>query len=280
MGVSIIGNTYTYVYNTETKKLSTTDGSQNDFVKYFNGDIKGSESSTLNNIDKQRKSGFENVLSLLAQSDVFANSLGDDTTFEISSKNIDGDTIEYSINGKTYLTCNIAPALTYSEYKEIADIWRSGNKYACTNNNGFPYPDSVYNKVLKRYEDWLYQSISDEKSSREVLQGKIEEMQENIEAGDVENDPVIKIGASEFTEKEWDRFLENYDELQEDIREAMRVEHEKRLKESQEEEKIQKEILEEIKEKERIQREEVLEKFLNDEIDMDEFMIDLGLMNI
>ena len=141
MSISTIGNTYTYVYNRETKKLSTTDGSQNDFVKYFNGDIK---------------------------------------------------------------------------------------------------------------------------SSREVLQGKIEEMQENIENGDVDHEPAFQIGASEFTEKEWDLFLDNYDKLQDDIREAMRIEHEKRLKESQEEAEIQKKLLEEAEEDDRIQKEDYEEKLLKE----------------
>ena len=150
MSISTIGNTYTYVYNTETKKLSTTDGSQNDFVKYVNGDMKGCE------------------------------------------------------------------------------------------------------------------AVSDEKSSREVLQGKIEEMQENIENGDVDHEPVFQIGASEFTEREWDSFLDNYDKLQDDIREAMRIEHEKRLKESQEEAEIQKKLLEEAEEDDRIQKEDYEEKLLKE----------------
>ncbi|MBQ6845231.1 MAG: hypothetical protein IJO60_11435 [Agathobacter sp.] len=103
----------------------------------------------------------------------------------------------------------------------------------------------------------------EEKSSREILQGKIAEMQENIENGDVDHDPVFQIGASEFTEKEWDTLLENYDELQEEIREAIKLEYEKALKESEEEAEIQKRLLEKAEEKERLQKEIDMEEFVN-----------------
>lgn len=170
MSISTIGNTYTYVYDAQTKKLSTTDGTQNDFTKYFNG---------------------------------------------------------------------------------------------CTNDNGFPYPDAVYNRVLKRYEDWLYQPITDEKDSRELLQGKIEEMQENVEAGDVNQEPVFQIGASEFTEKEWDTFLKNFDDSQEELWEEMKLAHERALEEVQIKEEIRAKQLEAVQKEEQIQ-EEQLEKLQED----------------
>ena len=101
------------------------------------------------------------------------------------------DSIGYAVSDESCPKNNFEPALSYSEYKEIADNWRLSQ----VNN----------------------QSVSDEKSSRELLQGKIEEMQENIENGDLDHEPVVKIGASEFTETEWDTFLENFDDLQEEI---------------------------------------------------------------
>lgn len=51
MSISAIGNTYSYIYNFETKKLTTTDGGENEFTKYFNGEIEGHESETLNGFD-------------------------------------------------------------------------------------------------------------------------------------------------------------------------------------------------------------------------------------
>lgn len=161
MSISAIGNTYSYVYNFETKKLTTTDGGENEFTKYFNGEIEGYESETLNGFDRQRRAGFENVLDLLEQGAFGKEKPAEDAVLELSGKNIDADTIEFSVNGKTYLRCSVAPALTYSEYLECSRIRNSGKTYACTNNDGWSYPDEVYNRVLKRYEDRLNQPLSE-----------------------------------------------------------------------------------------------------------------------
>lgn len=161
MSVSTIGNTYSYIYNYETKKLTTTDGGENEFTKYFNGEIEGHESETLNGFDKQRRSGFKDVLSLLEQGAFGKEKPAEDAELELSGKNIDADTIEFYVNGKRYLKCSVAPSLTYAEYEKCTRIWNSGKDYACTNNDGWAYPDEVYNKVLKRYEDWLNQPLSE-----------------------------------------------------------------------------------------------------------------------
>ena len=41
MAVNGIGSVHTYIYHIDTGKLSTKDGSQDDFVDYFNGDLNG-----------------------------------------------------------------------------------------------------------------------------------------------------------------------------------------------------------------------------------------------
>ena len=134
MSVSAIGNTYSYIYNYETKKLTTTDGGENEFTKYFNGEIEGYESETLNGFDRQRRSGFKDVLSLLEQGAFGKEKPAEDTVLELSGKNIDADTIEFYVNGKRYLKCSVAPALTYAEYEECSRIRNSGKAYTCTNN--------------------------------------------------------------------------------------------------------------------------------------------------
>ena len=144
------------------------------------------------------------------------------------------DSIGYAVSDESCPKNNFEPALSYSEYKEIADNWRLSQASS--------------------------QPASDEKSSRELLQGKIEEMQENIENGDLDHEPVVKIGASEFTETEWDTFLENFDDLQEEIREAMKLEYEKALKESEEEALMQKELMEKDEEEERLDKEKMLKE--------------------
>ena len=39
MGITGVGSSYNFVYNTKTGKLSTKDGSKNEFVDFCNGDV-------------------------------------------------------------------------------------------------------------------------------------------------------------------------------------------------------------------------------------------------
>ena len=48
MGITGVGSSYNFVYNTKTGKLSTKDGSKNEFVDFCNGDVKGEDTETLN----------------------------------------------------------------------------------------------------------------------------------------------------------------------------------------------------------------------------------------
>ena len=41
MNVTGVGSTYNFIYNTKTGKLSTKDGSKNEFVDFCNGDYSG-----------------------------------------------------------------------------------------------------------------------------------------------------------------------------------------------------------------------------------------------
>lgn len=62
--------------------------------------------------------------------------------------------------------------------------------------------------------------------ARELIRKRVEELLIKIQNGDTET--YYPIGASFFTEKEWDKFLEKFDKLEEEIRTQMREEHAKR----------------------------------------------------
>jgi hypothetical protein len=47
MSVSGIGSNYTYIYNSTAGKLSTKDGSNDEFVDYYNGDLSAKDSRRL-----------------------------------------------------------------------------------------------------------------------------------------------------------------------------------------------------------------------------------------
>ena len=51
MGITGVGSSYNFVYNTKTGKLSTKDGSKNEFVDFCNGDVKGEDTESLNHFD-------------------------------------------------------------------------------------------------------------------------------------------------------------------------------------------------------------------------------------
>ncbi len=68
-----------------------------------------------------------------------------------------------------------------------------------------------------------------------VITQRIEYLEEKIKNGDTETS--YRIGASSFTEREWNKLMANVDEIQDDMRRLMREEHEKREKESKEKEK-------------------------------------------
>lgn len=131
--------------------------------------------------------------------------------------------------------------------------------YTVGNSNAYMYntETKIFSKTDNSQKDFVncLSTKAEEKNSREILQGKIEEMQENIETGNLDHEPVFQIGASEFTENGWEQLLENFDEVQEDVREAIKLEYEKAVKESEEKAKRQKELLEEMEEKKQIQKE-------------------------
>ncbi|MDE7313704.1 MAG: hypothetical protein K2N87_19115 [Eubacterium sp.] len=70
----------------------------------------------------------------------------------------------------------------------------------------------------------------------EFFQDKINEIYVKVKSGDTE--PSFQIGAISFTEKEWNKFLEEFDAIQDAIRELMREEQEKK-----EAERLKKELL-------------------------------------
>lgn len=167
MSISAIGNTYSYIYNFETKKLTTTEGTQNDFTKYFNGEIEGHESEILNGFDKQRRSGFKDVLSLLEEGAFGKEKPAEDAVIELSGKNIDGDTIEFSVNGKTYLRCSVSPSLTYEEYEKFHKAWMSQGAdtlFSYTENKGYNKAEnsiSLVQGMAARLSNGFVLSITD-----------------------------------------------------------------------------------------------------------------------
>ena len=58
MGITGVGSSYNFVYNTKTGKLSTKDGSKNEFVDFCNGDVKGEDTESLNHFDAHTRNAL------------------------------------------------------------------------------------------------------------------------------------------------------------------------------------------------------------------------------
>lgn len=120
MGITGIGSSSTYIYNIKTGKLATKDGSKDDFVDYFNGDISGKQSDSLNGYDVRKKRDI-NAMIMLYQSmtgsnvkGLFQEKNGDE--YEITSNIVDGVTAQYSVNGEKVFKAYDMNVFHYVDY--------------------------------------------------------------------------------------------------------------------------------------------------------------------
>lgn len=193
MGISGVGSQNIYIYNSQTKKLATKDGSKDAFVDYFNGDISEGESPSLNGFDARRKYDIETMIEIWS-SEEKGNIFNDPTKteFEITTKDIDAAESSYFIDGKRAFTgyhcgffqcidpAEIGKALAekmFSKYNQTADQHLSidGVNDAVQNavseekneekRNRFGIPAWLENKALSAYEEWLYRPLSERKSA-------------------------------------------------------------------------------------------------------------------
>lgn len=123
MSTSKIGNSYTYIYNVQTGKLSSKDGKQDDFVDYFNGELNGEIPDTLNGFDSNRKRDLQNLIMLCEQNAL--RGFSDDpnvSEYEISGEIIDAVTSTYSINGDKIFTAYTAVPYSYDQIKAFTQM--------------------------------------------------------------------------------------------------------------------------------------------------------------
>ena len=86
-------------------------------------------------------------------------------------------------------------------------------------------------KIIENLKKWSDTSSDDENTDyQKILSERKNEIYEKVKNGDTEES--FQIGGSSFTEKEWDKLLSEVDDITEEMREAMREEHEKRFAEA------------------------------------------------
>ena len=64
MGITGVGSSYNFIYNAKTGKLSTKDGSKNEFVDFCNGDVKGEDTESLNHFDAHTRYQFQRMVQI------------------------------------------------------------------------------------------------------------------------------------------------------------------------------------------------------------------------
>lgn len=141
MAVNGIGSVHTYIYHIDTGKLSTKDGSQDDFVDYFNGDLNGKHSDTLNGFDQRQKYGIENIRMLYESQKCAAMfSGGNANEIEITSEVADVTTTRFTINGEKVLT-----AYDMCTFSYVDDIMADELLYRTRNSKPYDSSDNSVN---------------------------------------------------------------------------------------------------------------------------------------
>ena len=81
----------------------------------------------------------------------------------------------------------------------------------------------------------VFKQAMDADKLLEMFKEYMDAMYERIQSGNIA-EPSVQIGGASYTQEEWDKMLENFDDIEEDIREEMRKEHEERRVEQLEKE--------------------------------------------
>lgn len=104
MSISGVGSINTYIYNTRTGKLSSKDGQQDAFVDYFNGDITGDESDTLNGFDRARKADINHLIEDWKKYDRSLFNDPEKEEYEITTQIVDAVTSTVQVDGDKIIT--------------------------------------------------------------------------------------------------------------------------------------------------------------------------------
>jgi len=104
MGLSSIGSSYQYFYNIQTGKIQSANETQDDdFVKWFNGDISEDElPDSINGYDERKKTDIQRYIMMLKQGMVDGTGLhteDDENVYQIDYTLVDAVTSKTSIAG-------------------------------------------------------------------------------------------------------------------------------------------------------------------------------------
>ena len=122
MSITKVGSSYNFIYNTKTGKLSTKDGSKNEFVDFCNGDVKGEDTETLNHFDEHTRYQFTRMLYAYGTGMTGQNPFANDEEVEITA-DIDSAThTSFYVNGQKAFTAITGMSYLPSEIQTFGTI--------------------------------------------------------------------------------------------------------------------------------------------------------------
>lgn len=192
MNVKGVGGTYSYLYDASTGKIATKDGSKNEFVDYYNGELKGEDSKSLNGFDARMKNDIQNLIMIFSSGigkNPFANTV-EDNKFEISGNIVDAVTTEYFVDGQKLFTSHSGMSLSIPEMLDYIEksqpfekLMAEGNDLTTEQNVHLDFVKEVgiytdksapmsdaQQLVMLRLEKYSYQSLAERANSTSELQ--------------------------------------------------------------------------------------------------------------
>ena len=122
MSITKVGSSYNFIYNTKTGKLSTKDGSKNEFVDFCNGDVKGEDTETLNHFDEHTRYQFTRMLFAYGTGMTGQNPFANDEKVEITA-DIDSAThTSFYVNGQKAFTAITGMSYLPSEIQTFGTV--------------------------------------------------------------------------------------------------------------------------------------------------------------
>ncbi len=166
MGITGVGSHYTYMYDANTNKLSTKEGTPDKFCDFFNGDLAENDYGELNGYDMKMKKDIESMIMLFNSGVQGANVFNpEEGLYEISTEIVQGDKAKYTVNGKHTFTGCVGIQYTKSQFEAFTDLQQaykttSSQKYNPENNSMNIAIGDVYNigkgrKIIVE-NDWMH----------------------------------------------------------------------------------------------------------------------------
>lgn len=138
-----------------------------------------------------------------------------------------------------------------SDYAQVNNNQSTAAGYYHTSKQRGTGTSGSFDDVLKAQEDENTQVQSEDTKSegaedtdyRQQLREHMAQMLDNIKHGTIQ--PKIKIGAQEYTQAEWKKLLEKFDEAEEELIEQVEEEIEARIEQAEEEKAAREAVLKE-----------------------------------